>query len=78
MVAKAGSSLAKSAPVQIPDPMRRSYSLNFLREKMSDGEIADGMFKMYMVCIRSQVALRNLPLVGGKQKQITVHKKYTF
>ena len=43
VVAKTGSSLAKSAPVQIPDPMRRSYSLTFLRERMSDGEIADGM-----------------------------------
>ena len=43
VVAKSGSSLAKSAPVQIPDPVKRSYSLNFLREKMSDGEIADGM-----------------------------------
>ena len=42
VVAKSGSSLAKSAPVQIPDPVKRSYSLNFLRERMSDGEIADG------------------------------------
>ena len=41
-MAKSGSSLAKSAPVQIPDPVKRSYSLNFLRERMSDGEIADG------------------------------------
>jgi hypothetical protein len=35
---------------------------------MSDGEIADGMFKMYMVCIRSQVALRNFPPCWGKTK----------
>ncbi|CAB3993961.1 Hypothetical predicted protein, partial [Paramuricea clavata] len=47
VVAKTGSSLAKSAPVQIPDPMRRSYSLTFLRERMSDGEIADGMCLCY-------------------------------
>lgn len=43
VAAKTGSSLAKSAPVQIPDPMRRSYSLTLLRERMSDGEITDGM-----------------------------------
>ena len=42
VVAKSGSSLAKSAPVQIPDPVKRSYSLNFLRERMSDGELPDG------------------------------------
>ena len=41
VVAKSGSSLAaKSDPNQ--SPIRRSYSLNLLREKYSDGEIADG------------------------------------
>ncbi|XP_028394632.1 patatin-like phospholipase domain-containing protein 7 isoform X3 [Dendronephthya gigantea] len=54
VVAKAGSSLAKSAPVQIPDSMRRSYSLTFLREKMSDGEITDETSDFAAACGRAR------------------------
>ena len=44
VVARPGSYLAKSDPVPVPDTVRRSYSLNWIRENLSDGEAADGKF----------------------------------
>ena len=42
VVARPGSSLAKSDPMQVPETMRRCYSLNLIRENRSYNEFADG------------------------------------
>ena len=44
VVARPGGSLAKSDPVPVPGTVRRSYSLNWIRENLSDGEAVDGKF----------------------------------